>query len=187
MLLFYLSLIETEEERDLFTKLYNEHSHTMYVCAYKYLHNSSDAEDIVHDVFCMVAGDCIKTMIRRSDAECRRFLYLCTKNRAINYGKHKAKIVSIEAFEENGVDITAGLTDESFIDKISERDLIDTAIAALKNLDPIYGEVLWMSFEGFPISEIARLFNEKQATIKKRLYRGKSLLRAAVGLEGGEA
>lgn len=187
MLMFYLSLIETEEEREFFSRLYNDHSHTMYVCAYRYLHNSSDAEDIVHDVFCMVAGDCIKTMIKRSNAECRRFLYLCTKNRAINYGKRKARVVSIEAFEENRVDFTTDLTDDSFIDIINKRDLLDTAKAALRDLDPIYGEVLWMSFEGFPISEIARCFNEKPATIKKRLYRGKSLLRAAVGLEGGEA
>lgn len=187
MLAFYLSLIETEEQRELFTRLYNEHSHTMYVCAYKYLHNSADAEDIVHDVYCMIADECIKTMVKRSDAECRRFLYLCTKHRAINYGKRKAKVISMEELQENGVDISAGLTDESFVDIINEKKLVEEAITALKNLDPMYGEVLWMSFEGFSVSEIARCFNEKPATIKKRLYRGKQLLRAAVGLEGGEA
>lgn len=187
MLLFYLSLIETEEEREFFTRLYNEHCHTMYVCAYKYLHNASDAEDIVHDVFCMVAGECIKTMVKRSNAECRRFLYLCTKHRAINYGKRKSKVISIEAFCDDSVEISAGLTDESFIDIIDEKELIDAAKAALKNLDPMYGEALWMSFEGFSVSEIAAFFNEKPATVKKRLFRGKALLRAAVGMEGGEA
>ncbi len=187
MLMFYLSLIETEEEREFFTGLFKEHSHTMYVCAYEYLHNASDAEDIVHDVFCMVADDCIKTMIKRSDAECRRFLYLCTKHRAINYGKRKSKVIAVEAINEDSIDMSAGLADNSFIETIDEKESIDAAKAALKKLDPIYGEALWMNFEGFSVSEIAAFFNEKPATIKKRLFRGKALLRAAVGMEGGEA
>ena len=187
MLAFYLSLIQTEEERVLFTELYEKFCHTMYVCAYGYLHNASDAQDIVHDVFCNVADECIKTMVKKSMPECRRFLYLCTKHRAINYGKRKAKVVSIEAFEEKGMDVSAGLTDDAFADIITEKELIEEAKAALKKLDPMYGEVLWMSFEGYSVAEIAEFFNEKPATIKKRLYRGKQLLRAAVGVEGGEA
>lgn len=187
MLLFFLSLIETEEQRELFTKLYEEHCHTLYVCAYRYLKNSADAEDVVQDVYFKVADKCIDTMVQKSDEDCRRFLYICAKHRAINYGKHKSKVVSFERLEEKGFDVSAGLTDESFVDMIIEQQLLEKAKAAIKGLDPKYGDVLWMSFEGYSVSDIAGFFNEKEETIKKRIYRGKLLLREAMLREGGEA
>ncbi len=47
----YLLLLDTEQEREFFKKLYNEHKNEMYYTALKILKNESDAEDMVHETF----------------------------------------------------------------------------------------------------------------------------------------
>lgn len=51
MLGLYLSLVESEEEKQLIEELYNNNKQVMYNIAFKNLHNSSDAEDAVHEAF----------------------------------------------------------------------------------------------------------------------------------------
>ena len=186
MLTFYLSMIQTEKERDLFIDLYNKYRFSLYGYACKYLNNSSYAEDIVHDVFCMIADECIGDLLERSAEHRRRFLFLCTRNRAINWIKHNSKTISIEALVENGQDISDNFSFDSFVESLAEKDLLESAKSAINNLDPIYGDGLWMHIRGYASSSIAKFFNEKPETVRKRLYRGKQLLRSAVGMEGGE-
>lgn len=51
MLLLYLSLLETEEDRLKITKIYENYLDWMLKMAYHYLKNEADAEDAVNDVF----------------------------------------------------------------------------------------------------------------------------------------
>lgn len=51
MLGLYLSLVESESEKQLIEQLYNNNKQVMYNIAFKNLHNSSDAEDAVHEAF----------------------------------------------------------------------------------------------------------------------------------------
>ena len=50
MLLFYLSLLETEEERAKFTRIYESHLDWMLRIAFHYTRKETDAEDAVSDV-----------------------------------------------------------------------------------------------------------------------------------------
>ena len=51
MLLYYLSLIETEEERQLFARLYELHKKQMHFVANQVLRNDTMSEDAVHNAF----------------------------------------------------------------------------------------------------------------------------------------
>lgn len=186
MLMFYLSMIETDEERDFFTELYEKYRQGIFRYANKYLHNDYDAEDVLHDVFCMVANKCVKDLMERSEVGRRRFLFMCAKYRAINYGKRRSKVVSIDAMLENNADFPADLTDDPIADIITDEDMLERGKIAINSLDKPYADVLWMSLEGYSVQDIAEFFGEKAGTIKKRLYRAKQMLRAAVGGEGGE-
>lgn len=51
MLSFYLSMVETDEERDLVTRLYYTYERMMYKIALGILKNPHDAEDAVSEAF----------------------------------------------------------------------------------------------------------------------------------------
>lgn len=186
MLMFFLSMLETDEERDFFTELYNKYRQGLYRYAYKYLHNEYDAEDIVHDVFYIVIDKCIKDLMEKNEDGWRRFLFMCTRNRAINYVKRRAKVVSLDEMVENDVDISTDSTEDPIADIITDRDLLEKAKVAINSLGQKYADVLWMHLEGYSVQDISQFFGEKHITIKQRLYRSKQLLRVAIGVKGGE-
>ena len=55
MLIIYLQMIETPEEKSKFERLYLEYRGLMYHVAYEILHNEQDAEDAVHQAFVKIA------------------------------------------------------------------------------------------------------------------------------------
>ena len=184
MLAFYLSLIETEEERSFFTKLYNDYRHAMFCVANKYLNDSAEAEDAVHDVFCVVADDHLKTLAERDEDGRRRFLFVCVKNRALNMLKRRAKTASLDALNEDGMEFS----DEQYpLDEIvADKDMAERAKAAIKELAPEYADALYLSLQGYSSVEIAKLFQENYEAVRKRIYRAKQQLRELV-LKGGAA
>ncbi len=185
-MLFYLSLIETDEERDLFTDLYNEYRQPMLLYAYTILKNQQDAEDVVHDVFCIVADSYIKKLLTDSAASRKHFLLVCIKNRSVTLAKRRTKTVSFDELSEIGYTFPSEAEEIKIIDDEADKEMIEKAKSALLGLDRLYSDILWLSFKGFTASDIAKLFNEKSETIKKRIYRGKLMLRDAVGMKGGE-
>lgn len=61
-MLIYMQMIETEEERDDFEKLYQEYRNLMFYAANQILHNEHDAEDAVHHAFMKIAENMKKLM-----------------------------------------------------------------------------------------------------------------------------
>ena len=51
MLAIYLSMLETNEEKNQFEQLYIKYKQDMYAVAYGILKNKEDAEDAVHQSF----------------------------------------------------------------------------------------------------------------------------------------
>lgn len=186
MLMLYLSMLRTEEERSFFTRLYNDYRHAMYCFANKYLNDPAASEDIVHDVFCIIADDHLKNLAERTEDGRRRFLFVCVKNRALNYIKTRSRNASLDALTETGWDVHDSASDP--IDEIiANADMVECAKAMIKTLDPIYADALWLSLEGFSTVEISILFKENHDTVRKRIYRAKQQLRELVLKEGGAA
>lgn len=59
-MIVYLSMLETESDRDVFRKLYEENGHMLFGIANGILHNKADAEDAVHTCFLRVAENFAK-------------------------------------------------------------------------------------------------------------------------------
>ena len=55
MLAIYLSMLETNEEKNQFEQLYIKYKQDMYAVAYGVLKNKEDAEDAVHQSFLKIA------------------------------------------------------------------------------------------------------------------------------------
>ena len=51
MLLIYLAMVDSDEEKDLVEKLDNTYKNTLYNICFAIVRNRTDAEDAVHDTF----------------------------------------------------------------------------------------------------------------------------------------
>ena len=57
MLAIYLSMLETNEEKNQFEQLYIKYKQDMYAVAYGILKNKEDAEDAEHKSFLKIADN----------------------------------------------------------------------------------------------------------------------------------
>ena len=82
MLVFYLSLLESESDKLLFTQIYTEYRDKMYSVAYSILGTKEKAEDAVHESFLKVIEH-LETYKSSSEEEAgRKWLMVITKNTA---------------------------------------------------------------------------------------------------------
>lgn len=171
-MLLFLSMIKTDEERELCEALYFEHRSAMFALAFSYLKNEYDSEDVVQTVFCEVASKYIKKLEPLDKKSRVRFLLLVTKYRALNAKERRSKLVFIE--DEAAEAELTDPTDEDLIERICRLDEYEELRRAVQRLEPEERALLWMRF-GLELSsaETAQLLGEKHTTVIKRLQRAK--------------
>lgn len=76
MLSIYLSMVETEEEKDLVTELYNTYKQILFNVSMSILHNTADAEDAVQETFVRIISNLSKIDCANENAPKRIFLLL---------------------------------------------------------------------------------------------------------------
>ena len=89
MINLYLSVLETDEDRCQFEDIYRQYKNRMYKFAISILHNSEDAEEVVHQSFLTIANnfDKIKSF---SCHEMNSYIVIIIRNTSINlYNKNK--------------------------------------------------------------------------------------------------
>ena len=107
-------MVETEEEKDLVTELYNTYKQILFNVSMSILHNTADAEDAVQETFVRIISnlskiDCANE--KRSNA----YIFVVTRNICYDILRKKHKVVFLEEDRElvdtNAVDNTEILTD----------------------------------------------------------------------------
>ena len=83
MLLFYLSALETQEERDIMSEVYEKHRHAMVRFALSITKNNESAEDAVHNAFVSFIVNKEK-YFSLSCRETRALLVVITKSKCID-------------------------------------------------------------------------------------------------------
>lgn len=170
-MLIYLSMIDTQEERDLFEALYTTYRYLMLHVASKILQNHHDAEDAVHEAFLSV----IKNFDKFSDVESpktRSLIVLIVERKAIDIlrKKHKENITEINE-DILGIEVPPpgdlGVAD------------------AIVRLSANHREVLLMRFDiGLTNREIAKLLDITESGVRKLLGRAKRELRSELQKDG---
>ncbi|MBO4878860.1 MAG: sigma-70 family RNA polymerase sigma factor [Clostridia bacterium] len=185
-MLMFLSLLKTDGKSSRITELYREYALVLVGHAYGIIGNLADAEDIVHDVFWVVTEKCLDKVLRMNEEDCRRFLFVCTQNRAKNFANKRSKIAPFneEAFRTK--EMQQESAEDELAELISNRELLAKTKAAINELPQPSRETFWLHLEGYSAAEISDLLGEKNETVRKRLYRARIKLRTAVLGEGGE-
>lgn len=177
MLAFYLSLIETQEDKRLFEQIYMDHRQNMFSYAKKLLGDEGYAEDIVHDVFLSI----IKTgvdKIHEVDNENHLWNYLSTavRNQCITFSKKHGIHIAQEP-EYNDL-LGRDLNEDVPLQESSYQFLVEI----IRNMNPTYADVLYYSLVHEMNSvQIAKLLKLEPATVRQRISRGKKLLKEKLG------
>lgn len=185
MLAFYLSLIDNDNDRKLFEKIYYAHRKQMFTLAFSILENEDDAEDLVHDVFCNIAEKHIQTLQNiKNEQDIKNYLLKATKNSALNKKRDTKPHISLHESEYmlNKDD----LNDNEFLDMICNNISYQEVLSAIRSLDKKYEDVLYLHFViGMTVPEVAEHLDRNKQTVKKQLFRGKILLLEKLSINGG--
>ena len=175
MLMLYISMIDSLEEKRKFERIYLAHRQIMYYAAFRILKDVHEAEDAVHQAFLRI----IDRLDKINDAEChktRAYLVVITESAAIDiYRKRKqARIVSYEELE---VYISSNMESD-----YEEKDAI---IRAINKLPVNYSVVLRLRYShGHTDAEIASLLKISEENVRQRISRAKKKLNQLLEGEG---
>ena len=174
-MMIYLSALETDEEKDIFERIYRDNAQDMYAVAYAVLHNREDAEDAVHQSFLKIADNLTK-ISQMPCHEMRAYIVMISRNTAINmYNVNKRRAGRSETLSD-AVDDIASYPPESYAELVE----------AIKSLPQMYKDVLFLyCLQGFSAKETAKMLDITVANVRQRAARAKHMLREI--LEGGEA
>ncbi len=174
MLSLYLTLVDSEEEKGKFERIYLQYKNLMLSCAYSILNDKSLSEDAVHDAFIRI----MKNLSKIDDVDSPRtrgFVVVITENvsKTLYNKMNRVKIVELnenipfdESIEQNA---EQKYTAELIADKISQ-------------LPDNYKYVMVLKYRnGLDDKEIASALGLPHALVRKRLERGRKALGKLLG------
>ena len=169
MMLFYLSLVETDRDKQKVQQVYEQYYGLMMYIASRYYSQRDDAEDIVHDAIvkiikhlaCIDVDDAVRT---------KAYCVTVVKHTALDRLKAKENnVISMEDFQEEPVQ-----ANDFAIDKDTYADLV----RAIRALGDPYRIVLTLKYvNDMTDKEIAALLGISEKTVSVRLTRGRQKLR----------
>lgn len=176
----YAALIDDAEDLSKFTKLAERYQEEMFRIARSVLHDHQLAEDAVQNALYGVAVSFSKIPSDDPDAV-HVYLLSCAKYAALRIKKTERRIQTTEL-----TDLTGFMQeDDPTFAEIEQSEDYDLLLAAIRQLDEIYQDALLHYYVfGQSVKEIAKLFGEKQSTIRQRLSRGRKLLAELCRKEG---
>jgi RNA polymerase sigma-70 factor (ECF subfamily) len=177
---------------EAFAILIAQYHQPLYSLIARSLNDPADAADITQEVFIKVFRS-----IRgfHGESSLRTWLYRIALHEASNqrrwWSRHKKQEVTIDSSVENEDDgsvfsLSATLADhnDSPYDCAAQAEVRTRVEAALQQLPEAFRTVVVLrEIEGFAYEEIAEILNVNLGTVKSRLTRGRSALRALLVVE----
>ncbi len=171
MILFYLSIIDNDDDRKWLADVYKEYKPFMLKAAYYYTNNEEDAKDAVHEVFLRLCKNI--TAVPREPIVLKIYLFTAIRNICYNLIRKRTKHHVLSLDEQFA---TPSDTDVQNI--IATKSLYDEVIEYIEKMPIIYSEVLTLYYacKSKP-ADISKILKIPYKTAETRLYRGKQLLK----------
>ena len=171
MLLFFLSVLESEEDRQKFTAIYEKYHERMETAAIQILTEQKDAEDAVQNAFLQV----IKHFAKTYEIPCEEipfWLISIVKNEALMILRKRNRIVPLEDWD--GFVATAEET-------TSYKEIVDL----VRRLPETYRATLEMKILlDYTDEEVSKHLGISKTEVSTRSNRGRKLLREIMEKEG---
>lgn len=168
MLAFYLSLIDDQNDKELFTEIYENNIGKMFNIAKGILRYDELANESVHEAFLKLIKYFSKFTSLGSEHQ-KGWIALTTKYTSLNLlRKEKYYIPVDDSFLFDIIDKQCGNTSNDIYDDLAE---------ALCELPTIYQEALELYYvQGYSNKEIAEILNITLENVKQRMSRGRKML-----------
>ncbi|MDF2504997.1 MAG: polymerase subunit sigma-24 [Clostridiaceae bacterium] len=169
-MLIYLSLIDTEEEKNKFEQIYYQYKQLLFYVANKILNDEYLSEDAVHETFIKIAEN-IRNISEAICPQTKSYIVIIVRNISLNILKKQKSYLDIDEYSEIISD------DYSLEDEVLSKYSFNLIVEEISNLPVTYKDVLYLTYvEGLSTKEIARLINIENEAVKKRLQRGRKIL-----------
>ena len=176
MLFFYLTLIDDEEEKSKFEKLYYEYRHLMKHIAFDILKDEKLAEDAVHNAFIKISRH-LNKIDEISCHKTRSFIVIVIESVSKDMYRRRKKDAEILFDKSTEPYVSADFSLSSFG--------VENIVTKIRSLPEIYRNVLILKYlQNFDNREIAKLLNIKESLVRKRLERAKDMLAELLEKDG---
>ena len=100
--MIYLQLIESEDDKFKFEKIYKQYRNLMFYVAFNLLGNEQDAEDSVHTAFVKIAEN-LQNLSEVICPKTKSYVVIVTENKAINMlrQRNRHEVQSLDDLPEN--------------------------------------------------------------------------------------
>lgn len=161
-MLIFLSMLETDAERQVFLGLYHEYGNAMLKVSQRYFPNDPSAtEDAVQNAWLKV----VQNFSKVQNIPCKKrgaYLVIIVKNESISILRKRRQELPF---------------DETLPYKETEDDDVASIIEVIHRLPETYRAVLELRFvEECTSQQIAQMLNLTEATVNTRIHRGRTLL-----------
>jgi len=156
-------------------QIVEDHSARVYRLAYRLTGNAHDAEDLTQEVFVRV----FRSLHTYTPGTFEGWLHRITTNLFLDSARRKSRI-RFDALPEdadNRLPSPVAAPDAAYLDQRFDADIE----AALASLSPEFrAAVVLCDVEGLSYEEIAEVLDLKMGTVRSRIHRGRTMLRAAL-------
>jgi RNA polymerase sigma-70 factor (ECF subfamily) len=175
MLSLCLALIDTQEDKTLFEKIYYRYRKQMYYVSYKILNDDHLTEDALQNAFIGIATHITKFR-DISPEKARVYVLTAARNAAINVYNQERRIrgnvVSPETMDLASVN-------DSF-EEIEQTDMVLFLLKIIESLPQLYRDVLMLHYvQDLNCAEIAITIGKSHAATRQILVRARKALRSA--------
>jgi len=170
------TVVEAEEpDTSDWHALVAEHSPRVYRLAYRLTGNRQDAEDLTQDVFVRV----FRSLDRYEPGNFAGWVHRITTNLFLDRVRRSARI-RMDRFGEGAEDrlLSAEVEPETAVHDANFDPDVERALATLS--EDFRVAVVLCDVEGLTYEEIADVLGVKIGTVRSRIHRGRSQLRAAL-------
>lgn len=168
MLLFYLSLLDTEEEKTKFSLIYEKYKGVMKYVAWRILGDEGIAEDAVQEAFIKII-DNFKEIDEIDSNKTEHFCVIIVRNVSLDFIKKEKKIKLLDIDEIYDARVSSNNIEIS----LSVREIYER----IKLLPEIYRDIIELEiYYGADAKEIARLLGISYGTARKRIQRARDAL-----------
>lgn len=178
MLIIYLAMIESQEEKNKFEEIYLHYRSYMYFVANKILQSPDSAEDAVHSAFLKI----IENLHKIDEVDCPKtasYIVVIVKNISLNLYKRSKRDRERCVIAMDEYDISDG---ENLESDFECKWTAEEVAGRIKTLGEIYRLPLLLKYyHDKSNKEIAALLDLNVETVKKRIQRGTQTLQTLLG------
>lgn len=172
MLSIYLSMVETEEEKDLVIDLYNTYKQLLFNVSMSILHNTADAEDAVHEAFIRIIKN-ISKIENVNSSQTKAFCVVIARNLSIDILNKRNKIITVPDEELDKCE-----AEHANEDIVFSNIGVELLKRSLKMLPADYYDIILLNvMYKCSVAELATLAGISYETAKSRLRRARIKLK----------